>query len=145
MTEKLTATEEAFCKAYALNGGNATEAYRTANPKSKGKESSQNERASRYMAKDKIKARIAELKKIAEAKAEEKFSITVEQRLKWLKDITEAGLGEFIDAQGNKRRENLSAARAAVATMNDMLGVSDENKQANKAIEIRIIDATKEN
>ena len=33
----LTDKEEAFCKAYVLNGGNQSEAWRTANPKSKAK------------------------------------------------------------------------------------------------------------
>ena len=142
---ELTDKEEAFCKAYVLNGGNQTEAWRAANPKSRAKPETQHVKASIMYAQDKVKVRIEQLKAAMSEKAAKKFEITVEQRLKWLKEITEAGLAHYHDGNGELRRENLSAARAAIATMNDMLGVSDDNKQANKAIEIRIIDATKEN
>ena len=83
--------------------------------------------------------RVSELKSQIKVKAESKFSITVEQRLKWLKDITEAGLDTYIDQNQNKRRENLAAARAAIATMNDMLGVSDgDNHQSHQGVTIVI-------
>lgn len=137
----LTDKEEAFCKAYALNGGNATDAWREVSPKSKAKPETVNVLASRMVAKDKVRLRIAELKDKVNKKAEAEFTITVEQRLKWLKEITEAGLGKYIDQAGNDRRENLAASRAAIATMNDMLGgtVAEEHKP----IEIRLVRATK--
>ena len=87
---------------------------------------------------------IEELKGKARGKAEERFCITVEQRLKWLKYITEAGLDTYIDQNQNKRRENLAAARAAIATMNDMLGVSDGEASNRKKfnITLRVEDAS---
>ena len=127
--EALTSKEEAFCQEYVLNNGNATAAWRKAHPDSKAKPETQHSRASEMLSQRKVKVRIYELQEQARLKATEAFTITVEQRLRWLKDITEAGLGDYIDQNGNKRRENLAAARAAVATMNDMLGVADGGKQ----------------
>ena len=125
--EALTSKEEAFCQEYVLNNGNATAAWRKAHPDSKAKPETQHSRASEMLSQRKVKVRISELQEQARAKATEAFTITVEQRLRWLKEITEAGLGDYIDQNGNKRRENLAAARAAVATMNDMLGVADSD------------------
>lgn len=127
--EALTPKEEVFCQEYVLNNSNATAAWRKAHPDSKAKPETQHSRASEMLSQGKVKVRISELQEQARAKATEAFTITVEQRLRWLKEITEAGLGDYIDQNGNKRRENLAAARAAVATMNDMLGVADGGKQ----------------
>lgn len=137
MSDKLTQQEEAACKAYVLNGGNQTEAWRSAHPNSKAKPETQHSKASIMFSQEKVKARIGELRcKVAE-KAAEKFNITVEQRLKWLKEITEAGLDVYRDQNGNARRENLAAARAAVATMNDMLGVDDGDGDKAQPLEIK--------
>ena len=127
--EALTSKEEAFCQEYVLNNGNATAAWRKAHPDSKAKPETQHSRASEMLSQGKVKVRISELQEQARVKATEAFTITVEQRLRWLKEITEAGLGDYIDQNGNKRRENLAAARAAVATMNDMIGGADGVKQ----------------
>ena len=124
----LTMKEEAYCQAYVLNNGNSTAAWRQANPESTAKPETQHSQASITLAKPKVRARIAELQDEARAIATDKFTITVEQRLRWLKDIVEAGLDVYIDQNGNKRRENLAASRAAVATVNDILGVSGDDK-----------------
>ena len=135
---KLTDKEEIFCQAYYENGGNATAAYLVMVPNSKAKPTSINEMASRMLADVKISSRIAELKAQAAVVASAKFNITVEQRLKWLKDITEAGLAVYIDNAGNNRRENLAAARAAIQTMNEMLGVSESDKKERKSYNITL-------
>ena len=127
--EKLTASEETFCQEFVLNSEKAIDAWNVAYPDSKANINSRYVAASKMLASPKIRLRIDELKETAREKATEAFTITVEQRLRWLKEITEAGLGDYIDQNGNKRRENLAAARAAVATMNDMIGVSDGGKQ----------------
>src|SRR5574344_2379105 len=124
---ELNQKEEIFAQEFVLNGGNATEAWRKASPNSKAKVDVQYSKASTMLTKPEVKVRVEELKGKARGKAEERFCITVEQRLKWLKDITEAGLDTYIDQNQNKRRENLAAARAAIATMNDMLGVADSD------------------
>ena len=135
---KLTDKEEIFCQAYYENGGNATAAYLVMVPNSKAKPTSINEMASRMLADVKISSRIAELRAQASVVAAAKFNITVEQRLKWLKDITEAGLSVYIDSAGNNRRENLAAARAAIQTMNEMLGVSESDKKERKSYNITL-------
>lgn len=136
----LTAKQEKFCQEYALNGGNATEAYRAAYPNSKGKRETQHVQAAKMLNHPKLAPRIQELSTMAKAKAVEKFSITVEQRLKWLKEITEAGIGIYLDQGGNERRENLAAARAAIATMNDMLGVDDgDSDNHSQPLEIKFV------
>lgn len=141
----LTAKEEAFAKAYVLNGGNATEAWNTAYPNSKATPASKNQQASRCLANLKVASRIEELKRKASAAAEKAFTITVEQRLKWLDEVAKAGLETYIDAAGNKRRENLSATRAAVQTMNEMLGVTppdEAGKRRSFSVNLRIEDAS---
>ena len=135
---KLTDKEEIFCQAYYENGGNATAAYLVMVPNSKAKPESINEMASRMLANVKVSSRIAELKAQAAVVASAKFNITVEQRLRWLKDITEAGLSVYIDSAGNNRRENLAAARAAIQTMNEMLGVSESDKKERKSYNITL-------
>ena len=127
--EKLTASEETFCQEFVLNNEKGIDAWNVAYPDSKANINSRYVAVSKLLASPKIRLRIDELKEAARVKATEAFTITVEQRLRWLKEITEAGLGDYIDQNGNKRRENLAAARAAVATMNDMIGVSDGGKQ----------------
>ena len=135
---KLTDKEELFCRTYYENGGNATAAYLVMVPNSKAKPASINEMASRMLADVKISSRIAELKAQAAVVASAKFNITVEQRLRWLKDITEAGLAEYLDQLGNKRRENLAAARAAIQTMNEMLGVSESDKKERRSFNVTL-------
>ena len=135
---KLTDKEEIFCQAYYENGGNATAAYLVMVPNSKAKPTSINEMASRMLADVNISSRIAELKAQAAVVASAKFNITVEQRLKWLKDITEAGLAVYIDNAGNNRRENLAAARAAIQTMNEMLGVSEGDKKERRSFNVTL-------
>lgn len=135
-------SEEVFCKAYVLNGGDKTAAWREANPKSKASKQSQSVAACRMYAKANVQLRIDELKALASSSANKKFEITVEQRLKWLKDITEAGLAHYHDGNGELRRENLAAARAAIATMNDMLGTDDEVGENAQPLEIKFTVST---
>ena len=144
---ELTAKEEAFCQAFVLNGGNATEAWNKANPKSKAKPSSRNEIASRWLSSVKIKSRIKALKKKASEQSERDFGVSVEWRLEMLKKIADAGMAEWHDQNGNARRENLAAARGAIQTINDMLGVAlpgEKGKRKSFSVNLRIEDASAE-
>lgn len=138
MTE-LTAKEEAFAQAYVLGGcSDATAAWRKAHPLSKAKPETQHTKASLMLKRDEVKKRILVLKKKAAAKSEEKFTISVEQRLKWLEEVARAGLGTYFDQGGNERRENLAATRAAVQTLNDMLGIAEgEGDETSAPLEIK--------
>lgn len=86
----LTLQQEKFCQQVVLNGGNKSEAYRIAYPKSlKWKDNSVNVNASTLFADTKVQLRIAELQaKVAEI-AEKKFSVTTEYVLKTIVETVE--------------------------------------------------------
>jgi len=124
MTE-LTAKEEAFAQAYVLGGcSDATAAWRKAHPLSKASDKTQWNKAHLMLKKGEVKARIKELQKTAVGKAENDFGVSVAWRLDMLKKIADAGYEQWHDQNGNARRENLAAARGAIQTINDMLGVA---------------------
>ena len=91
-----------------------------------------------------VRTRITQLKKQAKQKAEEKFTVTVEQRLKWLNDIVKMGMGEWEDKYGNRRSENLAAAKGAIETLNDMLGTVDGKDTTRQSfnLTLRVEDAS---
>lgn len=145
---ELTAKEEAFAQAYVLGGcSDATAAWREAHPLSKAKAETQHQKASRMLAKDNVKARIRALKKKASEQSEKDFGVSVEWRLDMLKKIADAGMAEWHDQGGNARRENLAAARGAIQTINDMLGVAlpgEKGKRKSFSVNLRIQDASAE-
>ncbi len=145
MTE-LTAKEEAFAQAYVLGGcSDATAAWRKAHPLSKAKPETQHQKASRMLAKDNVKARIRHLQKKAAEKSENDFGVSVEWRLSVLKEIADAGRAEYKDGNGQSRRENLAAARSAIQTINDMLGVAlpgEKGKRKSFNVKLSIQDAS---
>lgn len=145
MTE-LTAKEEAFAQAYVLGGcSDATAAWRKAHPDSKAKDSTQYTKASLMLKKEEVKKRILQLKKKASVKAENDFGVSVEWRLDMLKKIADAGYEQWHDQNGNARRENLAAARGAIQTINDMLGVAlpgEKGKRKSFNVNLSIQDAS---
>jgi hypothetical protein len=145
---ELTAKEEAFAQAYVLGGcSDATAAWRKAHPLSKAKDSTQYTKASLMLKKEEVKKRISQLKKKAAVKAEDDFGVSVEWRLSVLKEIADAGRAEYKDGNGQSRRENLAAARGAIQTINDMLGVAlpgEKGKRQSFNVNLRIQDASAE-
>lgn len=145
---ELTAKEEAFAQAYVLGGcSDATAAWRKAHPLSKAKPETQHQKASRMLASGNVKARIKQLQKKAAVKAEDDFGVSVEWRLSVLKEIADAGRAEYKDGNGQSRRENLAAARGAIQTINDMLGVAlpgEKGKRQSFNVNLRIQDASAE-
>lgn len=142
---ELTAKEEVFAKEYVLGGcSDATAAWRKAHPLSKAKPETQHNKASLMLKKGEVKIRIKQLKKKSIDIAEEKFTITVEQRLRWLDEVARAGLSTYLDQGGNERRENLSATRAAVQTLNEMLGTVDGKDTTRQSfnLTLRVEDAS---
>ena len=62
-----------------------------------------------------------------------------------LKKIADAGYEQWHDQNGNARRENLAAARGAIQTINDMLGVAlpgDKGKRKSFNVKLSIQDAS---
>lgn len=147
MTE-LTAKEEAFAQAYVLGGcSDATAAWRKAHPLSKAKPETQHSKAYLMLKKGQVKARIKQLQKKAAEKSENDFGVSVEWRLDMLKKIADAGYEQWHDQNGNARRENLAAARGAIQTINDMLGVAlpgDKGKRKSFNVKLSIQDASAE-
>ena len=110
-----------------IKHGDQTKAWIAAFPKSKAKPETVHARASEFHKNSKVKVRIGKVKvRVAEI-AEKKFTITIETRLQWLKDIFDAGMETYLDAQGNRRRESLTASRSAIDTLNNMLGIDEES------------------
>lgn len=135
MSNKLTAKQEAFANKY-FECDNATEAYKFAYDCKSMSDKTINEEACKLLSHPKISPRIAELKAKASEIAEKRFTITVEQRLEWLKEIVEAGLSQYADGNGQARREGLSAAKGAIETMNAMLGTGGEDADKGEKLNI---------
>ena len=133
---KLNPKQEKFAQEVVLNGGDKVKARAAAGYSTKMSNPSQGVDADKLYNHAKISLRIAELQIEADKIAKEVFTISVEQRLRWLNEITVAGLSTYEDQGGNKRRENLSASTGAIKTMNEMIGVSDGESESAPSLEI---------
>jgi hypothetical protein len=142
----LNPKQEAYAQEVVRNGGDKVAAFKASGwawenmaPNTLSKE------ADNKFNHPKIAPRIAELKLVANAIADKEFSITVEQRLRWLKEIVEAGLATYSDMHGNARRESLGAADKAINTMNSMLSplTPPDDNPPPLAINFTVEDASK--
>ena len=124
---KLTSKEESFAQAFKSEDGDLISAYRKSDYSQKLTPEQMSVQANKLYNKPNINLRIKELTKKAAEIAEKKFTITIESRLRWLKDIYDAGMETYLDAQGNKRRESLTASKSAIDTLNNMLGTDEES------------------
>ena len=92
----LTKAEEAYCQAYAMNGGNGSEAYRRAFPKARqSKDSTVSTMASKLNAKASIRLRISVLGQRVAKVAADKFDITAEKVLQELAAIAFANSDDY--------------------------------------------------
>lgn len=134
---KLNKRQEKYAQEVVLNGGDKVAAFKSSGWKWKNFTSNTlSVEADKKYNHPKISLRIAELQNHAKEVAKEVFTISVEQRLRWLNEITEAGLSTYVDQGGNKRRENLSASTGAIKTMNEMIGVSKDDDDNAPSLEI---------
>lgn len=127
---KLQPKQEAFAVNVVKNGGDKVKARKDAGYSMGMSAASQGVDADTLYNHPKISLRIAELQSVADKIANEKFSISIEQRLMWLKEITEAGLTKQIITKGEdtlEQRENLPAATGAIRVMNEILGTDGES------------------
>lgn len=122
---RLTVKQEKFALKYA-ECGDASKAYRHAYDAENMKPHTINVKASELLKNGKVSARVKELESISKSVAEEKFTISVKQRLEWAKQVVEAGLSTYEDQAGSKYH-SLSAANQAITTLNTMLGVDEES------------------
>lgn len=137
MDRPLTDKEESFCQAIARNGRHKkVESYKEAGYSTTMTAAAMGVAADRIYNKAKIALRIDQLMKVANKVAEERFTVSIEKRLRWLEEIVNAGLGEYEDGNGKKRRENLSAAKGAIETLNSMLGTGEDESEKGEEISI---------
>ena len=118
---KLTTKQDKFVKAYLLNGGNATQAAITAGYSEK----TAQQTGCENLLKPVIKDLLSKHQKVAN----QKFTISIEQRLEWLKEVAEAGLTVQKITKGEdviEQRENLPAVTGAIRVMNEILGTDEE-------------------
>ena len=94
---------EAILAAYMENGGNQTEAWKANHPDSKAKPETIHQKASRFFAQGKVRARIVELQSQVEAKVTDALSLTLEAHMAELQRLRDMA----------KERGQLSAAIAA--------------------------------
>tara|TARA_R110000851_G_scaffold169593_2_gene315779 strand:- start:239 stop:691 length:453 start_codon:yes stop_codon:yes gene_type:complete len=128
INRQLTDKEEAFCQAISIHGKDKKlQAYKDAGYSQNMTEAKMGIQADKTFNKPRITLRLDELMVVVNKVAEEKFTVSVQQRLKWLQEITEFGMEEIIDAQGVSKRQNLQASRSAIETLNTMLGVSEDS------------------
>lgn len=134
--------QELFAQNVVKNGGDKVKARADAGYSTKMTRVSQGIDADKLFNHAKISLRIKELQAAADSVAKEKFSISVEQRLRWLNEIVDAGLSTYSDQHGNTRREALSAADKAINTMNSMLGIKeDDDNTSSMNITFNVVDA----
>ena len=107
--------------------GDQTKSWLAAFPKSKAKPETIHVRASEFHKISKVQSRIGKVQVRTAEIAEKKFTITIEQRLKWLNEIVGAGLEIIVDASGVAKRQNLPASKSAIDTLNLMLGTDEES------------------
>lgn len=134
----LTGKQEKFAQCVVKNGGDKVAAYKEAGYSCKGNTNTVSKAADDIYNNPKVYPRIKELQK----KAIKAYTVSLEQRIKWLEEVAKAGLETFHDQNGNPRRENLSATCKAVNELNGMLGLSDTKDKEIQPINIGVVDAS---
>ena len=107
---KLQPKQELFAQEVVKNGGDKVKARADAGYSVKMSNPSQGKDADDLYNHPKIAPRIAELQLEADKVAKESFSISVEWRLKALKNIHDAGVTRYKDGNDVSRYENLAAS-----------------------------------
>lgn len=132
----LNAKQEAFAKEVVRNGGDKVAAFKLSWAWENYSQGALDVQANKQYNHPKINLRIKELQIEADKIAKEKFTISIEQRLKWLNEVAEAGLETYEDGNGVKRRENLTATSGAVKVLNEMLGIGGDENDTGESISI---------
>ncbi len=136
---KLTPKEEIFCLAI-VDGKNQSDAYRHAYKPKRAKEKTIHEKASRIMARGKVRTRIAEL--MASMIAETQMSRT--EWLKWLTKCCRFDPRKMFDTNGKPKpitelEENEAAAIAGFEVHGELQGSDDSGKAIGVRIRIKLV------
>jgi len=136
-TPATKAKYDAFCRAYHVNGNNATQAAIDAGYSKKTAGSKGSDLLKIVYIQD-------ELQRLKNEAVEE-YTITLEKRIRWLEKAVDFGFRDCADAQGNIRAENLAASISGVKELNVMLGTTGEEEEAKSlAINFSVNDAVGE-
>jgi hypothetical protein len=109
-------------RAFILNGGNQSEAWREAYPDSKAKADSMHQAASRFFKLPQVQSRISKIQEELAVKDKIEFDITAEESKKLLIRAYNAGMRNKVDKFGNKIAVAPAAAVSAVSEINKMNG-----------------------
>lgn len=140
MSSKLQPKQELFAVNVVTNGGDKVKARKDAGYSTAMSKASQGVDADKLYNHAKISLRIKELQLQADKVAKERFNITIEQRLRWLQEVAEAGLTKQLITKGEdvvEQRENLTATTGAIRVMNEILG-TDEQGETTKPVKVFI-------
>ena len=139
----LTAKEELFAQAYIERTGDKVQAYKDAGYSLKLTTPQMATQADKLYNKPKINLKIKELQKKASVIADKHFTVSIEQRVKWLNEVAEAGLEGIEDASGSVKRQNLASTCKAIEVLNTMLGI-DESSDKVKPVKVfvGVVDAS---
>ncbi len=133
---------------FVTNGRNAAKAAVSAGYKANGAR----QQAQKLLQIPYICDKLRELEATASKKAEEKFDISLEKRLRWLERAVEAGFREIPlssfaakDEDGNElptKAENLPASISAIKELNEMLGTDTHEGVKPVKVFIGVEDAS---
>lgn len=138
MREATKAKYDCFVLAYISNKQNGAAAAVTAGYAEK----SAHVTAGKMLKIPYIKQEIASKLDNVRIKAEEKFNITLEQRLEWLQKAVSIGFRESADIQGNLKAENLQASISAIKELNVMLGTDSHAEVKPVKVFVGVQDAS---
>lgn len=128
---------EKFCQEYVRNRGNASAAYRVAFPKSeKWKDETLWSKASKLLKKDKVRARIEEIRKEIE---DEEFDFTKAILDIYKKTLKGEVVTDYIEEIGDKRKRRSMSKSEAIKGIRAMLGLDHAQKMeiTNKTTDTR--------
>lgn len=138
MREATRQKYDVFCLEFVANGRNAAKAAEQAGYSEK----TARQQAAKLLKIPYICDKLLQLESVASDKAEEKFNITLEKRLKWLEQIVGTGLRETFDVQGNPKAENLQASTSAIKELNLMLGTDSHTEVKPVKVFVGVQDAS---
>ncbi len=141
-SKALTAKQEAFAQAVSLNMGDKVAAYKTAGYSLKMSASSICVESDRLYNSPKISPRIKELELAAKDKLVERFTVSLEERLKRLDDLYHMGVEEVVNERGVKSYQNLSVAKQSLEVLNTMLGISEKGTVKPVKVQVGVVDAS---
>lgn len=138
MRDTTKAKYDAFCREYLSNNNNGAKAAEAVGYK----KSSSRQQAIKLMQIPYIVDKLAQLQSEITKISEEKFSITLEQRLQWLQKAVDIGFRETMDMQGNAKAENVQASISAIRELNVMLGTDSHAEVKPVKVFVGVQDAS---